>query len=101
LKAVLNIQHSNINNSFACLFQNTPNPFSQNTSIKCYVPASSNKAQLAIYSVDGKLQKTFSLNNSGTHEITINANTLSSGEYIYSLLINGKKIDSKHMVLNR
>jgi hypothetical protein len=101
IKATLNTHQSGINNSSACLFQNIPNPFSKNTVIKCYIPASSNKAQLEVYGVNGKLLKTFSLNNSRANEITIDANTLSSGEYIYSLVIDGKKIDSKNMVLTR
>lgn len=100
LKAAMCIQQSTISISSAYLLQNTPNPFSKNTIIKCYVPSSANKAQLAVYSIDGKQLKTFPLTNS-INEITIDANTLSSGEYIYSLLVDGKKIDSKHMVLTR
>ncbi len=88
-------------NSSAYLQQNTPNPFSQNTVISCYVSSSVRQAQLVVYSVDGKLLKSYTLNNKGINEVTINAGTLSSGEYAYALVIDGKKIDSKRMVLTK
>jgi hypothetical protein len=101
LRTAMTLQQSNINSSTAYLFQNAPNPFSKNTIIKCYVPSSANTAQLVIYSNDGTLLKTFSLGNNGIHETTIDANTISSGEYVYALLIDGKKVDSKHMLLTK
>ncbi len=33
------------------------------------------------------------------NEVTINAGALSSGQYMYSLLVDGKKVDSKNMFL--
>lgn len=41
------------------------------------------------------------LNNSGMNEVNISAGTFSSGEYVYALLINGKKIDSKHIIVTK
>lgn len=88
-------------NSNGYLLQNLPNPFSQNTIIRCYLPSSAKQAQLIVYNVDGKQLKSYSLSKNGMNEVIITANTLSSGEYIYSLLVNGKKIDSKHMLLTK
>ncbi|HEV8083106.1 MAG TPA: tail fiber domain-containing protein [Chitinophagaceae bacterium] len=87
--------------SSAYLQQNSPNPFSQNTVISCYMPSSVKKAQLVVYSNDGKSLKPYPINNSGMNEVTMNADTLSSGEYVYALLIGGKKIDSKPMMLTK
>jgi len=101
LKAMMNVQGLTSKLSTAYLLQNTPNPFSQNTVIRCYVPSSVTKAQLIVYSIDGKLLKSYTLNNKGINEVTINTGTLSSGEYIYSLLVDGKKMDSKKMILTK
>lgn len=46
-------------NSNTYLLQNTPNPFSQNTVISCYVPSSVKQAQLVVYSVNGKSLKSY------------------------------------------
>jgi hypothetical protein len=86
--------------SSAYLKQNIPNTFSKNTIIQCYVP-SGTQAQLIIYNAEGKQLKSFALKNSGINEVTINASTLPSGQYIYSLHVDGKKIDSKNMFITK
>jgi cell division septum initiation protein DivIVA len=87
---------SNIS-SAASLQQNTPNPFNQSTIIRCYVPSPVKQAQLVVYSLDGRQLKSYAL-NSGTNEVNIAAGTLPSGQYLYSLLVDGKSIDSKKMI---
>ena len=101
LQKMMNASLNSKISSTGYLLQNSPNPFSQNTIIQCYVPASAKQQQLVIYTSEGKLLKSYTLNNSGMNQVTVNANTFSSGNYVYSLLIDGKKIDSKQMVLNR
>lgn len=81
------------------LEQNVPNPVTDNTSIKCHLPADVNSGMLIISSVDGRELKSFMLNHAGRNEITLNGSTLPAGEYIYSLIIDGEKVDSKRMVL--
>ncbi len=87
--------------SSAYLKQNAPNPFSKNSVVQYYLPSTSANAQLVIYTSDGRQVKSFSLSNSGVNEVTINAGTLPSGQYIYSLLVNGKKVDSKNMIITK
>ena len=94
------IKLSSSENAGTYLKQNVPNPFTQNTIINCNVPSSIKQAQLIIYNDKGSPVKSFDLNN-GTNTITMNAGTLSSGQYVYSLLIDGKKIDSKKMILTK
>jgi hypothetical protein len=89
----------NFNNG-AYIRQNAPNPFLQNTAIQYYVPSSAKQAQLLVYSIDGRQLKSFSLNN-GMNQVTIDGGSLSSGQYVYSLLVDGKKVDSKKMVLTK
>jgi hypothetical protein len=101
------IQNNNTSNSTdaksatvsgAYLLQNAPNPFSQNTTVRCYVPSSVKQAQLAVYSNSGQLVKSYTLTN-GMNNVTINAGTLSSGKYVYSLITDGKKVDTKSMAM--
>jgi hypothetical protein len=84
----------------AYVLQNAPNPFTQSTSVKCYVPNSVKQAQLAVYNLSGQLIKSYSL-TSGMNNVTINAGTLSSGQYTYSLVADGKKVDSKNMAMTK
>ncbi len=81
------------------LLQNSPNPFSSNTIIRCFLPSNIHQAQLSVFSSDGKPLKTYTLSNSGMNEVTINAGSLTSGQYSYSLIIDGKVADTKTMVL--
>jgi len=93
-------QNSSTALSNAWLQQNTPNPFNQNTIIHCFVPSSVKQAQLIVYSLDGRQVKSFTLSN-GTNDVNIAAGTLASGQYTYSLLIDGKSIDNKKMILTK
>jgi flagellar biosynthesis chaperone FliJ len=87
--------------SGAYLRQNTPNPFSKNTVISCYVPANARQAQLVIHSQEGRQLQAYSLNTKGMNNITINAGTLTAGQYIYTLLVDGKMMDSKNMIMTK
>ncbi|MFI5136167.1 MAG: tail fiber domain-containing protein, partial [Chitinophagales bacterium] len=103
----MNYQNSNqqmrstIEEDAARLEQNVPNPFSENTIIKCYLPSTAKSATITVSSIDGRELKSFPLSNSGVNEISIDGGTLPAGEYFYILTIDGKKIDSKKMVLTR
>lgn len=88
------------NISGAYLKQNAPNPFNQNTTVQYYLPASAHSAQLLVQDMSGHQLKSYSLNN-GANQITIDGSTLSSGQYIYSLIVDGKKVDSKNMILTK
>ena len=86
--------------SGAYVKQNAPNPFSQNTAIQYYIPSTVKQAQLIVYGMDGSQIKSYTLKN-GMNQVSISGGTLSSGQYIYSLVVDGKKIDSKNMVLTK
>jgi len=88
------------------LFQNYPNPFNPATNIK-YQLYSTGIVSIKIYDIIGKeiISLINKLQNSGTHEIKFDINNpenrgnLPSGIYFYSLLIDGKIIDTKRMIL--
>jgi len=84
----------------AYLIQNAPNPFSENSVVKYYVPSSAKQAQLVIYNMNGKMIKSYKL-SPGMNTVNIAAGSLPSGQYNYSLLADGKKVDSKSMVITK
>lgn len=83
------------------LEQNNPNPFVEATIIKFYLPLTATSAVVKVYSLDGVELKSFTVNQKGYGEISIAGNTLTPGIYAYTLIIDGKAIDTKQMVLTR
>jgi hypothetical protein len=86
--------------SGAFLQQNAPNPFSQSTTIRFTLPASAKQGQLVIYDMNGGMIKSFTVSGS-QNQITMDKGSLTSGNYMYSLIVNGKKVDTKTMVLTK
>lgn len=80
------------------LNQNVPNPFTENTVIKYYVPSRFAKAQIIFSTIDGKIIKTVDLLTHGSGSLNVFTNDLSSGIYSYSLVVDGKTIDAKQMM---
>ncbi|MDE5608930.1 MAG: tail fiber domain-containing protein [Bacteroidales bacterium] len=82
------------------LSQNAPNPFSESTTIAYTLPAKAKASILNIYSSTGNLVYTYVLPTSvqrGT--ITVEGHTLTPGFYTYSLIVGGRILDSKRMVV--
>lgn len=85
----------------AYLEQNRPNPFNQQTIIQYYLPGTTKNAQLRISDLSGKLLKTFELADSGLNTVTIDGGTMGPGTFFYTLVIDGRMIDTKRMVLTK
>ncbi len=83
----------------ATLSQNTPNPFSQNTTIGYYLPSNVVNAVIYIYNLQGAQINSISISDRGNGSIVISGNSLSAGMYIYSLITDGTLIDTKRMIL--
>lgn len=81
------------------LEQNQPNPFSENTVIKYYLPETSPKAELRVNDLGGTAVRSFTLSGAGFGQVLISGGSLSAGSYIYSLIIDGRPISTKRMVL--
>jgi molybdopterin converting factor small subunit len=82
------------------LDQNVPNPFSDKTVIAYNIPPQAQSAYIHFYTNDGKLIQKTLLTQKGRGEITVYANSLANGNYTYSLVVDGRTIDSKRMTLN-
>ncbi len=80
------------------LEQNAPNPFSSATTIRYNIPHAG-KAKILITNTAGSTIKTFNFIAKGNGSVTVHANELAAGTYYYSLIVDGKKTDSKKMIL--
>lgn len=80
------------------LNQNDPNPFSERTRISYKIPESVKKAEVIFYTSKGVILKSVVITTRGEGEMNVFASDLSSGIYMYSLVADGKTIDSKQMV---
>lgn len=90
---------SDLANQFE-LYQNYPNPFNPTTQIQFDLPVSG-FVELEIYNAIG--QKVTSLvnrqMNAQKHEVAFNATNLNSGIYLYSLKVNGERMQTRKMLL--
>jgi hypothetical protein len=83
------------------LNQNVPNPFAEQTVINYTLNEGVQKAQILFYDNMGKLINSSELKTiAGNGLLTVFASDLSNGLYSYSLVVDGKVIDTKKMVKN-
>jgi len=83
----------------AVLYQNSPNPFKQSTTIKLELPQTIVNALVCIYDLTGRQLKCFTVTERGNTSVQINASQLTAGMYHYALIADGNLIDTKTMVL--
>jgi len=85
----------------ARLLQNTPNPFTEVTEVRFNLPAGTPKAMLYIYNMQGSQVGAYEVSAQGQGSVRIEGNTLQAGMYMYTLIANGREIDTKRMILTR
>ncbi len=82
------------------LYQNKPNPFSNTTVIEYETGNNVINASILIFDMQGKQLKRFDNLSRGFNYVTINASELYAGMFMYSLIVDGKDIATKRMILN-
>jgi hypothetical protein len=92
-----NTQHVDLANQ-AILYNAYPDPFTETTTIKFFIPGSVSSAFITFYDEYGNELKKTAIAQTGAGQIEISSSHLSSGIYSYSLTINGNLIDTKRMV---
>ncbi|MEO5571215.1 MAG: tail fiber domain-containing protein, partial [Bacteroidia bacterium] len=90
-----------INNSVAKLEQNIPNPFTENSVIKFYIPQNSKNAAIKIYALDGTELKIILVSSKGFGQTQISGKTFAAGTYTYLLVVDGKVVDTKQFILTK
>ncbi len=87
--------------SIPLLLQNTPNPFNQTSEIGYYIPKTVGSANIYIYDVNGVQQRNISIAERGNGVTVLQATALQAGIYFYTLICDGKPVDTKQMILTR
>jgi hypothetical protein len=83
------------------LEQNVPNPFAEQTTINYTLPDNTTKAQMLFYNSQGKLIQSTELTQKGSGQLNVFASDLSNGIYTYTLIVDGKIVDSKKMIKSK
>ena len=90
------LQEATTSNTLA---QNFPNPWNASTEIGVTLDYSIKTATICIYDLTGKQIRCYQVTARGETSVTIHAEELQPGMYLYSLLADGKLVDTKKMVL--
>ncbi|MCL1937807.1 MAG: tail fiber domain-containing protein [Candidatus Azobacteroides sp.] len=83
------------------LYQNAPNPFNRDTQIKFYIPESVKVAQLCINNLQGTQIKQILIAQRSEGSQWISGSELTAGIYLYTLIVDGKVVDTKQMILTK
>lgn len=79
--------------------QNTPNPFSEKTDIAIFLPESVQTATLYIYDLSGKQLEQHPVEGRGETVMTIHADKMDAGMYVYSLIADKKVVTTRKMIV--
>lgn len=95
----INSLQTDENNTLGELYQNIPNPFNVKTTIKFKLSNTIKSATLYLFDPQGKQVKNYLIRQGGESSITIKGSELQPGMYLYSLIADGKLINTKTMIL--
>jgi hypothetical protein len=87
-----------LDNLQAVLEQNEPNPFSERTTISYTLPETVADARIEFRDINGRVIKSVALEQTGEAQLTVITDNLSKGFYTYSVVADGKVIDTKRMI---
>ena len=80
------------------LYQNSPNPFKETTTIRFSLASDAKDAAICIFDMQGKMLQKRSVSVNETN-LNLNGYELGAGMYLYTLIVNGQEVDTKRMVL--
>ncbi len=96
----LGVDDFNLQPDRAYLLQNVPNPFNNTTAVGYFVPFSYLKANIIISNINGQILENINLSQFGEGTITIDKGRMASATYLYTLFVDGKKVDTRRMVVD-
>ena len=103
VKMMAPVQTSVSNNALqteCVLYQNTPNPFSERTMIRFSLPEDVKDAYIYVFDMQGMLKRQIKADAVKGY-VTIEASEFEAGMYLYSLVVNGKEVATKRMILSK
>ena len=83
------------------LSQNKPNPWAESTEIELSVPQNVMKAKLLVYDLTGKQVFERVISERGNSSLKLTSADFTPGMYIYSLITDGKLIETKRMIVTK
>jgi len=83
------------------LGQNKPNPFSNSTTIKVCIPEDVQKAFIYVYDLQGKKVEQVDITTRGKQNIQLTSANLTDGMYLYSLIADGKVVETRRMIVEK
>jgi hypothetical protein len=88
----------NVSNDVVLLAQNVPNPFCQTTTINFNLPSGARIANINMYDIQGVVVKIIPI-NANRRSATISKDKLTNGIYTYSLIVDGRVLETKKMIV--
>lgn len=82
------------------LYQNTPNPFKETTTIHFTLADDARDAYICIFDMAGKPVKKLPI-SSGMDSVSFRGYEIGEGMFLYSLVVNGQEIDTKRMIITK
>ena len=96
-RSATNVQKSLSGNR---LYQNTPNPFKEQTIIRFSLADDVQDASICIFDMTGKTIRKLPV-SSGMNSVSVGGYELGEGMFLYSLIVNGQEIDTKRMIISK
>ncbi len=96
---LLDVGDFNLTRNQAYLSQNVPNPFDNTTSVGYFIPLSYSKANIIVSTTTGQILKNINITKFGEGAIDINKERMATAIYYYTLYVDGKKVDTKRMIV--
>lgn len=84
----------------AKLNQNFPSPAYSITTIPCVIPENRVSAYLQLCNMMGMVVMKIPITSAGQNSIDINTTELANGIYMYSLIVDGRLVDTKRMIIS-
>lgn len=82
------------------LYQNTPNPFKETTTIRFTLADDARDAYICIFDMTGKPVKKLPV-SAGMDSVSFGGYEIGEGMFLYSLVVNGQEIDTKRMIISK
>ncbi len=94
------VEESHISENRNILYQNTPNPFKEQTIIRFSLAENTTNATICVFDMTGKMLKHIPVTAS-EHSVTVNGWELGEGMFLYSLVVGGHEVDTKRMIITK
>lgn len=100
VNAATNIATNTLDEGWGSISQNTPNPFTGQSTVRVSVPDDASDAYVDILTLNGASLKRIPVSN-GLSEVSLSSFEFAPGTYLYTLVVNGKVSETRRMIVNR